>query len=81
MVIFHNLPFLWLFLHEMKMKARESILKYQEKERISSEEYSRSISKALNLQREEFEIEKEKQQQWLVEDNTRYVRAYIIYAP
>ena len=64
----------------MKMKARESILKYQEKERISSEEYSRSISKALNLQREEFEIEKEKQQQWLVEDNTRYVRAYILYA-
>ena len=63
------------------MKARESILKYQEKERISSEEYSRSISKALNLQREEFEIEKEKQQQWLVEDNTRYVRAYILYAP
>ena len=61
----------------MNTKARESILKYQEKERSTSEEYSRSVLKALNFQREEFEIEKEKQQQWLVEDNKRYVNAQI----
>ena len=61
--------------HFLNTKARESIVKYQEKERSTSEEYSKSILKALNFQREEFEIEKEKQQQWLVEDNKRYVYA------
>jgi hypothetical protein len=51
--------------------ARENIIKFQEKEISSSEESVRAVSRALLLQREGAEKEKEAQQKWLVEDNKR----------
>lgn len=51
--------------------ARENIVKFQEKEISSSEESVRAVSRALLLQREGAEKEKEAQQKWLVEDNKR----------